>query len=93
MLFAGRRTHNNIEVFYGFEGGLMGSIMGSQNIMGSDFGSNISVTDASLLQLVPLKIPSSLIINILNGWIRSHSYVISYDSPSNIAVIFDIRSK
>ncbi len=28
--------------FYGFEGVIMGSIMGSQNIMGSDYGSNIS---------------------------------------------------
>jgi hypothetical protein len=29
-------------LFYGFEGVIMGSIMGSQNIMGSDYGSNIS---------------------------------------------------
>jgi hypothetical protein len=43
MLLAGRPTHNNIELFYGFEGVFMGSIMGSQNIMGSDYGSNISV--------------------------------------------------
>ncbi len=28
--------------FYGFEGVFMGSIMGSQNIMGSDYGSNLS---------------------------------------------------
>ncbi len=28
--------------FYGFEGVIMGLIMGSQNIMGSDYGSNIS---------------------------------------------------
>jgi hypothetical protein len=32
-----------IEQFsYGFEGVIMGLIMGSQNIMGSDYGSNIS---------------------------------------------------
>jgi hypothetical protein len=31
------------QFFYGFEGLIMGSIMGSQNIMGSDYGSNISV--------------------------------------------------
>ncbi len=30
------------QFFYGFEGVIMGSIMGSQNIMGSDYGSNIS---------------------------------------------------
>jgi hypothetical protein len=42
MLLAGRRTHNNIQLFYGFDGVFMGSIMGSQNIMGSDYGSNIS---------------------------------------------------
>ncbi len=42
MLLAGRRSHNNRALFYGFEGVFMGSIMGSQNIMGSDYGSNIS---------------------------------------------------
>jgi hypothetical protein len=31
------------QFFYGFEGVIIGSIMGSQNIMGSDDGSNISV--------------------------------------------------
>jgi hypothetical protein len=30
------------QFFYGFEGDIMGSNMGSQNIMGSDYGSNIS---------------------------------------------------
>jgi hypothetical protein len=30
------------QFFYGFEVVIMGSIMGSQNIMGSDYGSNIS---------------------------------------------------
>ncbi len=30
------------QFFYGFEGVIMGSIMGSQNIMGLDYGSNIS---------------------------------------------------
>jgi hypothetical protein len=44
MLHYGRRTHNNKAVFYGFEGVIMGLIMGSQNIMGSDYGSNISET-------------------------------------------------
>jgi hypothetical protein len=42
MLLAGRRTHNNIELLYGFEGVFMGLIMGSQNIMGSEYGRNIS---------------------------------------------------
>jgi hypothetical protein len=28
--------------FYGFEGVIMGLIMGSQNIMGSDYGSSVS---------------------------------------------------
>jgi hypothetical protein len=42
MLLAGTGTHNNIELFYGFEGVFMGLIMGSQNIMGSDYGRNIS---------------------------------------------------
>ncbi len=42
MLLAGRRTHNYIELFYGFQGVFMGLITGSQNIMGSDYGSNIS---------------------------------------------------
>jgi hypothetical protein len=31
------------QFFYGFKGVIMGLIMGSQNIMGSDYGSNISV--------------------------------------------------
>jgi hypothetical protein len=30
------------QFFYGFEGVIMGLIMGSQNIMGSDYGSNNS---------------------------------------------------
>jgi hypothetical protein len=42
MLLAGRRTHK-MKHFYGFEGILWVWIMGSQNVMGSDFGSNISV--------------------------------------------------
>jgi hypothetical protein len=42
MLHYGRRTQNNRAVFYGFEGVILGSIMGSQNIMGSDYESNIS---------------------------------------------------
>ncbi len=42
MLLAGRRTNNNRANFYGFEEVFMGLIMGSQNIMGSDYGSNIS---------------------------------------------------
>jgi hypothetical protein len=45
MLPAGRQTHNNIELFLKVRGGFMGSIMGSQNIMGSDYGSNISVSN------------------------------------------------
>ncbi len=31
------------QFFYEFEGVIMGLIMGSQNILGSDYGSNISV--------------------------------------------------
>ncbi len=42
MLLAGRQTHNNKACFNGFEGIFMGLIMGSQNVMGSDYGSNIS---------------------------------------------------
>ncbi len=42
MLLAGRQTHNNIELFYGFKGIFRGLIMGSQNIIGSDYGSNNS---------------------------------------------------
>jgi hypothetical protein len=34
MLLAGRRTHNNIELFYGFEGVFMGSIMGDKKYHG-----------------------------------------------------------
>ncbi len=30
------------QFFYGFEGVIMGSIMGCQNVMGLDYGSNIS---------------------------------------------------
>jgi hypothetical protein len=45
MLHYGRRTHNNRAVFFnGFEGVIRGLIMGSLNIMGSDYGSNISET-------------------------------------------------
>jgi hypothetical protein len=40
------------QFFYGFEGVIMGSITGSQNIMGSDYGSNISVVNMHLM-LVP----------------------------------------
>jgi hypothetical protein len=43
MLLSGRGTHNNRALFYGFEGVIMGLIKGSQNIMGLDYGSNISV--------------------------------------------------
>jgi hypothetical protein len=39
------------QFFYGFEGVIMGSIMGSQNIMGSDFGSNISEAHTNRLGL------------------------------------------
>jgi hypothetical protein len=43
MFFAGRRTHNNRAFFNGFEGAFMGSIMGSQNIMGSIMGVTLVV--------------------------------------------------
>ncbi len=50
MLHYGRRTHNNRAVFfYGLEGVIMGSIMGSQNIIGSDYRGNISVVLLFLL--------------------------------------------
>jgi hypothetical protein len=42
MLLAGRRTHNN-RFFMRLRGFLWVWIMGSQNVMGSDYGSNISV--------------------------------------------------
>jgi hypothetical protein len=48
MLHYGRRTHNNRALFCGFEGVIMGLIMGIQNIMGSDYGSNISVIHVGL---------------------------------------------
>jgi hypothetical protein len=35
------------QFFYGFKGVIMGLIMGSQNIMSSDYGSNISVAYTS----------------------------------------------
>ncbi len=54
MLHYGGRTHDNRVVFYGFEGVIMGSIMGSQNIMGSDYGSNISVDRHFLDMLVTI---------------------------------------
>ncbi len=38
------------QFFYGFEGVIMGSIMGSQNIMGLDYGSNISGITSSFIQ-------------------------------------------
>ncbi len=37
------------QFFYGFEGVIMGSIIGSQNIMGSNYGSNISDSPAPQL--------------------------------------------
>jgi hypothetical protein len=43
MLLAGRHTHKN-RAFYGFEGVLWVWIMGSQNVMCSFYGSNISVS-------------------------------------------------
>jgi hypothetical protein len=41
MLLAGRQTYNNRAIFYGFKRVFMGSIMGSQNIMGSDYGRSL----------------------------------------------------
>ncbi len=44
VLLAGRRTHNNRAFYFmGLRGFLWVLIMGSQNIMGLDYGSNISV--------------------------------------------------
>ncbi len=49
MLHYGRRTHNNKTVFfYGFERVIMGSIMVSQNIIGLDYGSNISEVEVAV---------------------------------------------
>ncbi len=42
MLLAGRRTHKK-SFFMGSRGFLWVRIMGSQNVMGSDYGSNIRV--------------------------------------------------
>ncbi len=41
MLLAGRRTHKNKAFFMDSRGVLWVRIMGSQNVMGSDYGSNI----------------------------------------------------
>jgi hypothetical protein len=50
MLLAGRRTHKNKGFFLGLRGFLWVQIMGSQNVMGSDYGSNIS----ELRQMFPI---------------------------------------
>ncbi len=42
MLLAGRRAHKNKGFFMGSRVFLWARIMGSQNVMGSDYGSNIS---------------------------------------------------
>jgi hypothetical protein len=42
MLHAGRRTHKNKAFFMGSREFLWVQIMGSQNVMGLDYGSNIS---------------------------------------------------
>ncbi len=42
MLLAERRTHKNKALFMGLRGVLWVRIMGSQNVMGLDYGSNIS---------------------------------------------------
>jgi hypothetical protein len=42
MLLAGRQTHKNNTFFMGSRGFLWIWIMGSQNVMGLDYGSNIS---------------------------------------------------
>jgi hypothetical protein len=52
------------QFFYGFEGVIMGSIMGSQNIMGSDYGRNISdgchsISLDSLFQKTPIINPKN----------------------------------
>jgi hypothetical protein len=49
MLLAGRQTHKNKAFFMGSRGFLWGWIMGSQNIMGSDYGSNISGVRGAIL--------------------------------------------
>jgi hypothetical protein len=59
MLHYGRRTHNNRAVFYGFEGVTMVLIMGGQNIMGSDYGSNISDSSIRVAARSLLTAPSS----------------------------------
>ncbi len=48
MLLAGRRTHNNRAFFVGSRRVFTGLIMGSQNIMGSDHGSNISIDNSQV---------------------------------------------
>jgi hypothetical protein len=47
MLLAGDEPIIIELFFHGFEGVMMGLIMGSQNIMGSDYGSNISAANNS----------------------------------------------
>jgi hypothetical protein len=53
MLLAGRQTHKNKAVFKGSRGFLWVWIMGSQIVMGLDFGSNISVCESSELSSLP----------------------------------------
>jgi hypothetical protein len=43
-----------IELFYGLQGVFMGLIMGSQNIMGSDYGSNISDELRKFVRATPM---------------------------------------
>jgi hypothetical protein len=50
MLLAGSQTHNNT-AFLWVRVVFMGSIMGSQNIMGSDYGSNISANNGQSVMI------------------------------------------
>ncbi len=87
MLLAGRQTHNNIELYYGFEGFFfMGSIMGSQNIMGSDYGSN-------RVTLVKTEIENDLLyqsLTNLKGWTMPFSERESQDGSIEIPIAKDL---
>jgi hypothetical protein len=67
------------QLFYGFEGVIMGSIMVSQNIIGSDYGSNISVQGKYRLWIVtqksdwPGEVPSTYSAMRMSPWASTNS--------------------
>ncbi len=71
------------QFFYGFEGVIMGSIMGSQNIMGPDYGSNISagttVNDFSVpaarAPFLPISYSTLAYVFIIQSWLRGLNHL------------------